>query len=304
MLGHPLLSRKEEAELARRIKMGDEEAVHELVRHNMRLAWVMAERWAGSPPDRGAEAKDLFSAAILGLYKAAWRFRAKRGSFARYAAFFIRDALRAEVRKSAIVSEPPVAADDRRATAAASWQWLERTGREAAAHELADMLGWTERSVNKAQPHSRPLSLDAPAKEGPTSLGELIGDDSILPPDERCAAADAVEELRLALGKLDKRSREVITRRFGIGRSTEGDPLRVIGEAVGLSGERIRQIEWTALAKLRAILTSDGRLGATAAPRIRTDVGGDGEETSLGLAENRRIDFAGVDSEVALCLTA
>ena len=114
MLDHPLLSKSAESGLARRIKKGDREAAHELVRHNARLAWVMAEQWAAGSRERGAEAEDLFSVAIIAIYKAADKFRPTKGSFARYAVFFIRDALRTETRKSMIVSDGPASARDRR----------------------------------------------------------------------------------------------------------------------------------------------------------------------------------------------
>jgi len=251
MLDHPLLTKSAESGLARHIKKGDRKAAHELVRHNARLAWVIAEQWAAGSRKRGAETEDLFSVAIVALYKAAEKFRPTKGSFARYAAYFVRDALRAEVGNAAVVRGRPGSSADRREAAAASWQWLERTGIDATKEELAAILGWTERKVMRAQPSSPALSLDAPIGEGPASLGERIHDGSIAGPDEQCAAKDQADQLRLALGKLDERSREVIKRRFGLGetarvsrcgRSAAGWGFRASGRGRSNEG-RLRRCE-------------------------------------------------------------
>lgn len=295
-----MLSRAAESGLARRIKKGDREAAHELVRHNARLAWVMAEQWAAGSRESGAEVEDLFSVAIVALYRAAARFRSAKGSFARYAAYFVRDALRAEVANAAVVRGRPGRSTDRREAAAASWRWLERTGMDATKEELAALLGWTERKVMRAQPSPRALSLDAPRGDGPSSLRENIPDGSTACPDEQCAATDRADQLRSALAELDGRSREVIARRFGIGRNGEGEPLRAVGRGLGLSGERVRQIERRALGRLRTILTSRGRPGFdandAAEPALPTDHRDGGDP--------RQVDFAGTDLEAGLCLTA
>lgn len=300
MLNHPLLSKAAESGLARRIKKGDREAAHELVRHNARLAWTMAEQWAAGSRGRGADTDDLFSVAILALYKAAERFRPTKGSFARYAAYFVRDALRAEVGNAAIVRGRSGPSVDRRQVAMAGWQWLERTGAEATKVELATILCWTEQKVARAQPKPMALSLDAPTEGASSSLGERVCDESSIRPDEQCAIRDRIDQLRLALSKLDKRSQEVIMHRFGLGRNSEEESLREVGRRLGLSGERARQIERRALVRLRTILTSGGRPGFGANGAVEPDL--PKEDRAAG--DPRKAVFARTDFEAALSLTA
>lgn len=298
MLGHPLLSRQEEAELSRGIRRGEEAAVHELIRHNARLAWVMAEQWAARSREQGAETEDLFSVAIVALYKAAKKFRPRKGSFATYAEYFVRDALRAEVGNTAVVRRRLSSASDRRRAAAASWEWLERTGVDATGPELAATLGWTERKVTRALPRSRALSLDATGGEGSTPLGEQICDGAIAGPDEQCLAKDRTDQLRSALGQLDKRSREVISRRFGLGKNGKRESLRAVGQALGLSGERARQIERVALGRLRAALMERERHGSGGIACGRPTPLADESDFS------RPGDFTQADVEEAFRLTA
>lgn len=300
MLDHPLLSAKEEAGLARRIKLGHREAAHELVRHNFRLAWVMAEEWTASSREGGAAAEDLFSAAITGLYKAAGKFRPTKGSFARYAAYFVRDALRAETGHAAVVRWRTGSAEDRRRAAMARWKWLERTGAEASDAEVAAILGWDEPRVARTSPRSRPVSLDAPSGNGTAPLSESISDPSVAAPDEYCASNDEMERVRSALGKLDERSREVIAQRFGFSRAGEKASLRAVGEDLGISGERVRQIERRALARLRVVLAGPLRLPATIPAEMKLDYLC---RRDVGTLQAAIAPWA-ADSEAELCLTA
>ena len=95
MLDHPLLSREAEAGLSKRIKAGDETARHELVRHNLRLAWAFATR---GEVGGGARTEDLFGEAVVALYRAAKRFDAALGTFAQFCEFHLREAWRKHAR--------------------------------------------------------------------------------------------------------------------------------------------------------------------------------------------------------------
>ena len=259
MLNHPLLSQEAEAGLARRIKRGDPGAQHELVRHNLRLAWFFAQQFGG----RGS-AEDFIGEAVVGLYKAAERFDPKQGRFAKYAAFYLRDAMRRQRRFEGYRSAAKRA--DRAKPAEAAWRWLERTGREVSDAEIAADLGWSERRLRSVLWRARPVSLEMQIGEHGLRLGETMVDEAAVLPDAAAAKEDLWAAARKALESLEPRMRAIIERRFGFRAEGEiGAPgtsrqhsLRAVGCAVGLSGERIRQLERDALIELRRMMAAVG----------------------------------------------
>lgn len=253
LLEHPLLTVEEEVRLVRRISDGDPEASHELVRHNLRLAWHFALRVRERSGIRGNE-EDLFGEAVAGLYRAAAKYELGRGGrFSTYASFYLRDALRTQQRSAGFRSAATAA--DRAKPVIAAWSRLERTGREAGDPEIAAELGWTERRLRSVLWRARPISLETPMTEFGRTLGELVADEAT-GPDVEAERDDLHGAVRRAVGSLAPEARAVIERRFGFAEK----PVESGFEAFGAKrrGKRIaiRQMEKATFAELRRLLAS------------------------------------------------
>ena len=260
MLAHPLLSREAEAVLSKRIKAGDETARHELVRHNLRLAWAFAMR---GEMGGGARTKDLFGEAVMALYRAAKRFDSALGTFAQFCEFHLREAWRKHARfegyptgKSRVL---------RAQVDQVAWQWLERTGREPRMSEITTALRWNKRQARRAGGRVRPLSLDLAIEAHGAPLNDTLPDEAAESPASAALRTDLRDFVHRSLDSLKPRTRAIIKRRFGFDSAGAADlsansrirPLRAVGAALGLSGERVRQLEGEGLAQLRFML-ADG----------------------------------------------
>lgn len=314
MLDHSLLPEKAEARLARRIRAGDESATHELVRHNLRLAGFLADRFAEHHPS--IDRDDLCSEAVLALYTAARKFDPRRGRFAHYAGFYVREALRVSVNVTRFGQRRPPPAEDREAVADAAWRWLEQTGREADIDQLAFVLGWKRSRVARALGGPRTLSLDAPVTPNGVTLGDVLEDQSAVHADAFAALNDTTAAVRDAVEQLEPRARTIIEHRFGLSpngstrgarrdvrlpQSREKNPhaLRAVGAVVGLTGERIRQIERDALFALRRLLAERKRGdSSTEEQELET------EERLLRRFEQQRIVMVDSDAESGLWFAA
>jgi RNA polymerase primary sigma factor len=267
----PLLTRQEEADLARRLAAG-EEAVPEGERHalaavaaeghtaaeafaraNLRLVVGLAAKYRG----RGLGLPDLIQEGNLGLLPAVRKFSWRRGHrFSTYATWWIRQALDRAIADQSRTVRLPVHMHDavrrlhrRRATLHTA------LGREPRPDELASALGVAEGALGKiVAADRRMLSLDAPREgtEGDrSSLGELLVDEAIPDPALASEGHALVADVADALHDLDERSAHVVRRRFGLGGGAVAT-LAEVGEELGLSRERVRQIEQAALERLRA----------------------------------------------------
>ena len=225
-------------------------AVGALALRNTRLALSIARRYE----HRGLPLADLIQEGILGLLKAARRFEPRRGlRFSTSATWWIRQAvLRALDEKSRLVRIPGRALEALGRVRAARTVLEQRLGREPSIDELAAESGVgfekTRRSLTLLAP---PLSLHGPAHPGDApDLGETLSDGASPSPASATGEARLREDLGWAMEPLTARERQVMARRFGIGGAEPGT-LDEIGRAIGLTRERVRQIETSALAKLR-----------------------------------------------------
>lgn len=275
ILAHALLSREAEVALADRIRAGDEGALHELVGGNLRLAHFLAERFARScngQPDQ----EELFSESIKTLYRVARKFDPGRSRFADYAGFHLRSALRSWINVTRHGRRRPAPTEDRVALAETAWRSLEKTGREATTEELAASLRWNLARTRRASGLPTSVSLDAPAVPSGDTLLTTLADESAPPADWLAAEHDRIESVRAALAQLDSRAQTILRGRFGF--DDDGAPaphiaarllsdgrrnrhrisgsLRAVGAKLNLSGERVRQIENAAFAKLCRLLSA------------------------------------------------
>ncbi len=245
----PLLTPEDEVALAQRVERGDPEARRRFIEANLRLVVFVAKGFAG----RGLPLLDLIQEGNLGLIRAVEKFDWRRGyRFSGYAMWWITQAIaRAIANKARTIRLPVHVSDLIRAATAASLRLSQRLGREPTVEELAQALGLPAERVRELLWLQRePVSLDTPVNdEEDTSLGELLAAE-----DASLEDGAALVELRLlleeVLGVLTPRQRHVIMRRFGLG---EGPPrtLQEIGREMGLTRERVRQIEAAALGILR-----------------------------------------------------
>src|ERR671916_1895522 len=245
---HPLLTAAEEVELAQRIERGDLEAKDRMVNSNLRLVISVARKYQG----QGLPLGDLIQEGMLGLIRAVEKFDWRKGfKFSTYGTLWIRQAIGRGLANSARTVRLPVhitararkIADAERKLAVE----LERTPTEA---EIADAVGLPLDEVADIRRADKgPASLDqGVGEDGETSLGDLIPHDG--PAGEEEVATDYADEvLREAVDGLPQPEREVVTLRFGLNQD-EPVALRETGRRLGLSSERVRQLENQALKRL------------------------------------------------------
>jgi RNA polymerase primary sigma factor len=245
---HPLLTAEEEIELAQRIERGDLAAKERMVNSNLRLVISVARKYQG----QGLPLGDLIQEGMLGLIRAVEKFDWRKGfKFSTYGTLWIRQAIGRGLANSARTVRLPVhitararkIADAERKLAVE----LERTPTEA---EIADAVGLPLDEVADIRRADKgPASLDqGVGEDGETSLGDLIPHDGPAVEDE--VASDFADEvLREAVDGLPQPEREVVTLRFGLNQP-EPVALRETGRRLGLSSERVRQLESQALKRL------------------------------------------------------
>lgn len=246
----PLLTREEEVEIARRIRAGDEKALNELVKRNLRYVVSVSNMYRGC----GLSLGDLISEGNIGLIQAAKRFDPDKGvKFITYAVWWIRQAImHALAEQSGTVRLPIKQAGVLFKIGEEFKKFFQSQGREPTSDELSDILGVTVEDIETIMRVYRTyLSLDTPLKDDDeTSYLDLVESQNMPTVEENILKASLSEEIEGILEELSDREKNVLRLRFGF----EGPPqtLEEIGKVMGLSRERIRQIENKAKSKLRS----------------------------------------------------
>lgn len=247
----PLLTREQEQDLARRIRTGNQEALDQLVKANLRFVVSIAKQYA----NQGLSLEDLINEGNLGLIKAAHRFDEKRGyKFISYAVWWIRQAmLQALAEHSRIVRLPLNRAGTLYRIGKMSRQLDQELGRQPTAQEIAKKLDLSveevEDTMKIANTH---VSLDDPysSDKDDNALVDYLTDEDQESPDVGTYSNALTEDMEKALNMLTEREKLILTLYFGLNGE---DPLTLedIGKEMRLTRERIRQIKEKAIQRLR-----------------------------------------------------
>ncbi|PTM14308.1 MAG: RNA polymerase subunit sigma [Bacteroidetes bacterium] len=246
-----LLTADDEAELARRIREGDQDALDKLTRANLRFVVSVAKQYQ----NQGLSLPDLINEGNVGLMKAARRFDETKGfKFISYAVWWIRQSiLQAIVEYSRIVRLPLNKVGSYHKFNNVVTSFVQKFEREPSNDELADLLDITPKEVaNILKGNTRHISVDAPvsSEEGSATMLDFItsGDESL--PDNQLMEDSLKEEVQQGLSILAPREVEVLSAYYGLN-GYKALTLEEIGEMYGLTRERVRQIKERAIRRLR-----------------------------------------------------
>ena len=244
----PLLTPDEEVELSRRIERGDQRAKERMINSNLRLVVSIAKKFQG----HDLALLDLIQEGVLGLIRAVEKFDWRKGfRFSTYATWWIRQGVERGIQTKARTIRLPVNVLERQRKIARAERELARAlERDPTDEEIARQLDMSIKHVSEARGASRTVtSLDRPVgDEQETVLGDLLpsGQNE---PDEDVELSLRESVLRDAVQHLPEREREVVVLRYGLN-GGEPRPLREIGRRLGITQERVRQIESRALDRL------------------------------------------------------
>ena len=253
--GLGLLTHAEEVSLAQRAAAGDELARRTLIESNLRLVIAIARRYTST----GVPLIDLIQEGNLGLMRAAEKFDYRRGChFGTYATWWIRQAVsRAAGEQSRLIHLPEHVATRLRKVRRIAAQLSQENGLDPLPEQIAEACNMNlNEVVDLLGIIEQPVSIDAPVDdEARYSLADTLEDSTAPAPAETASQHLLGEELHRALALLTPRERSVITLRYGIGDGRSRTLLEV-GKELGISRERVRQLEVVALMKLRGISNS------------------------------------------------
>ena len=250
----PLISVDEEIELAKKISNGDDEARKKMITANLRLVVKIAQDYSNI----GLSLLDLINEGNIGLMKAVERFDpSKGGKLSTYASWWIKQSIKRALANQSKTIRLPVHMVDRVTQIRRTTQQLsEKLNREPSDEELAEEMKIpVSRITHLKSVSKKPASLDSPINdEDGSNLGDLVPDEKSTSPLEKLQSKSLVGDVDKVLSTLEPREADIIRLRFGL----EGrDPktLEEVGEQIGITRERVRQLQEQAIRQLRKSMT-------------------------------------------------
>lgn len=253
----PLLSAEEEVYFSRLSLKGDEAARKRMIESNLRLVVKIARRYVS----RGLALLDLIEEGNLGLIRAVEKFDPERGfRFSTYATWWIRQTIeRAIMNQTRTIRLPIHVVKELNVYLRAARELAQKLDHEPSPEEIANLLDKPVADVEKMLGlNERITSMDSPiGQSSDKSLSETIPDQAVSDPSMLLQNSDLHQNLDGWLDELTEKQKEVVSRRFGL-RGYETSTLEEVGREIGLTRERVRQIQVEALKRLRGILEQQG----------------------------------------------